>query len=87
MLQTYHPELGEVKPAATIEARLAHNGRHYFIYSKSALTGRGVTLLGIVQPGEMMNSRRDGWHHYKVTMAAFDRISAAADVAMEVLLD
>nr|WP_294529221.1 hypothetical protein [uncultured Rhodopila sp.] len=82
----YYPEMGEARPETKIEARLAHYGKHYFLTSSVQLSGRGVEFLKTIKPGDMTNSRRDGWHEYKVTLKAFDAICKAHAVACEILL-
>lgn len=83
----YHPELNEPRPEAQIEASLGHYGRHYFVYSAVPLSGRGVKFIKTITPGTMVNDRRNGWHHYKVTEKAMEAISKAHAVAYELLLD
>lgn len=85
-LMGYYPEMGEAKPQAKIEAQLGHYGRHYYVYSAVPLAGRGVELLSIVKPGDMTNSRRDGWGYYKVTVRALEVICKAHAVSYEMML-
>ena len=84
----YHPEMGEAKPAAKIEARLGHSGRHYFLKSAIELTGRGVTFLQTLTAGDLTPQAQGkvGWHEYKVTESAFRAIGAKHGVAYEMLL-
>lgn len=86
-LLSYHPEMGETRPAAQIEASLGHYGKHYDVHSAMLLEGRGVEFIETIKPGSCINSRRDGWGYYKVTLKAFDAICAKHGVAHEMLLD
>lgn len=85
-LKGYYPEMGDKRPVTKIEARLAHYGKHYYVYSSIPISGRGIEFISTVKPGDMANSRRDGWGYYKVTLKAFDAICAAHPVACEILL-
>lgn len=80
----YHPEMGEAKPVAQMEARLSHYGRHWFIYTPLTLKGRGIVAQGVFigVPG----SRRNGWNQYKVTEKAFAALEAKYRIASEMLL-
>ncbi len=88
-LLTYHPEMGEQKPEAQIEASLSHSGKHYFLYTPLTLTGRGVEHLGVYQAKDLSAyaQYKVGWNKYKVTLKAFDRIQAEHAVSYEILLD
>lgn len=86
-LKGYCPEMGEKRPETQMEARLGHYGNHYYVDSKIKLKGRGVVFLetytaAVLVPG----SRKIGWHHYKVTIRAFEKITAEHAVACEFLL-
>ena len=86
-LLSYHPEMGEFRPEAPIEASLSHYGRHYFLRTPLTLEGRGVTHLGTLAAERLVpGSRLVGWNEYKVTLAAFERIQAEHDVVTELLL-
>lgn len=85
MLATYHPEMGEVKPLAQIEASLGHYGKHYFLRTPLTLSGRGVELLGTYTKED--SQRVQGWNRYKVTLRAFDAICERYKVSAQILLD
>ena len=87
-LKGYHPEMGEAKPAAQIEAQLSHYGNHYFLKSAIELTGRGVTFLKTLVAGDLTPQAQGkvGWHEYKVTARAFKAICEKHAVAYEMLL-
>lgn len=88
-LLTYHPEMKEQKPEAQIEASMAYNGKHYFLYTPLTLAGRGVEHLGVYQSKDLVPQAQHkvGWNKYKVTNKAFDRITAEYAVSYEILLD
>ena len=90
-LHCYHPEMGQKKPAAQIEAHLAHYGKHYFLDTPLTLkVGRGVEFLGVYKPEHLTpgaGQRRVGWNKYKVTMRAFEAIREKYAVSLEMLLD
>lgn len=88
MLQTYYPEMGEKKPAAQIEAALGHYGKHYYLWTPLALKGRGIVYLETdtehnhPTPGHY----RIGWHRYKVTIRAYERLCHDFSVTAAILL-
>lgn len=88
MLATYYPEMGQAKPEADIEAQLSHYGKHWYLSSKVELRGRGVNFIRTLTATDFVdpNNRRIGWHEYKVTEAAFERICKEHSVSSEILL-
>jgi hypothetical protein len=83
----YHPEMGEAKPAAQIEASLGHYGKHWYLNTPLVLGGRGVVLLERMTEANLVpGSRMVGWYRYKVTLAAFDRLAKQYAVVSEMLL-
>lgn len=86
MLKTYHPEMKEQKPVAQIEASLSHYGNHWFLRTPLQLKGRGITFRGTITAEQVRSERLVGWHEYKVTEAAFERICEQYDVVSECLL-
>jgi hypothetical protein len=89
MLATYYPEMNEVKPAAEIEARLGHYGKHWFIKTKLTLKGRGIAFIRTLAASDLVmpqGERLIGCHEYKVTEAAFQRICQEHSVSSECLL-
>ena len=91
-LKTYHPEMGEAKPEAQIEASMSHYGKHYFLYTPLTLKpGRGIEHLGVYKASDLAPvpaaQRKVGCNKYMVTCKAFDRICAEHAVSYEMLLD
>lgn len=90
-LRMYHPEMGETKPDAQIEASMSHYGKHYFLRTPLALGGRGVEYDMTYTAADLIPvpaaQRLIGWHRYKVTIKAFERICAQYAVSYEILLD
>lgn len=84
----YHPEMGEARPEAKIDAQLAHGGKHWYLKTPLTLTGRGVTLIEVLKAENLVPQAKHkaGWFRYKVTDAAFDRICKEHRVATEMLL-
>ena len=82
----YYPEMGEVKPAAQMEAHMFYNGRGYFINSRVKLdTNRSVRFVEVIT--EKQNPRCTGWYRYDVTLNGFKQLSAVYVISMELLLD
>lgn len=79
----YHPEMGEKKPLAHIEARLCHYGRHYYIDTPMTLKGRGIEFRRVRGDSE---GRRAGWNEYRVTEKAFEKLETQYRVSVEMLL-
>lgn len=88
-IKSYYPEMGEAKPETLIEARLAHYGKHYFLTSQVELKGRGVTFRGTLKASQLtpQAQHKVGYHEYKVTIAAFDKICKQYAVGYEMPLD
>lgn len=87
-VHTYYPEMGERKVNAQMEARLSHYGKHYFIDSPVELKGRGITFLKTYAANDFIRpNHKVGWHSYKVTTAAFEKLKQQYSVSMERLLD
>lgn len=84
----YHPEMGEQKPAAEIEASLCHYGKHYRLTTPLVLSGRGVEHQCQLRAEQLTPKaqHKAGWHQYRVTLAAMERICAAHAVSYEMLL-
>lgn len=85
----FTPEMGEVAPAnADIFARLGHYGEHWFIKSRNPLKGRGIVFRETLTAATLVpGSRFVGWHEYRVTDAALEKLKASHVVACERLLD
>lgn len=79
--QLYYPELGHERPAADMEARLCHYGKHYYASTPLELKGVGITLIDTHS-----DERRNGWRRYRVTLRAMAALESKYRVAMEALL-
>ncbi|OMF35283.1 hypothetical protein BK133_11310 [Paenibacillus sp. FSL H8-0548] len=87
-VHTYFPEMKERKVNAQIEAILSHYGNHYFIDTQLELKGRGISFLKIYVPDDFIRpSHKAGWHSYKVTSAAFEKLKEQYSISMERILD
>ena len=86
-LVSYHPEMGETRPDAPIDASAGHGGT-YYLKSKVELSGRGVTFIKTFTPLDLTPQAQHqvGQHEYRVTRAAFKRICVEWLVASESLL-
>lgn len=79
--ELYYPELGHERPAADIEARLCHYGKHYYVSTALELRGVGITFIDTHS-----DERRNGWRRYRVTLRAMRALEAKFRVAIETLL-
>lgn len=84
----YHPEMGEKRPQGQIEANLGYYGEHYFLRTPLALKGQGIKFLETETKDSLgpCSQHKAGWHRYKVTLQAFDRLCQQYDVVSELLL-
>ncbi len=94
-IRTFYPEMGEPAPvaatavAADVEAVSAMDGKHYILKTTTVLGGRGVEYVQTYKPEDLtpFAQKYVGWKVYRATTAAFQRIGAATDIRMQVLLD
>ena len=84
----YHPEMGELKPEAQIEATSGHYGKHWFLKSQIELKGRGITLLHVLTSNMLtpQAQHKVGWCEYQVTEVAFEKICKQHRIVTEILL-
>lgn len=80
----FYPEMGEKPPVAHMEARLAHYGRHYFVYTPLELKGQGITSKGTFTG--VSGSRKNGWNVYMVTTRAMAKLETKYRVSHEMLM-
>ncbi len=87
-LNMYYPEMGEARPESQIDAHLCHYGEHYYLTSQVELTGRGVRHVRTLKASDLTPraQHKAGWHEYRVTIKAFERICREHDVAHALLL-
>jgi hypothetical protein len=81
--------MNEARPDdAVIDARLSHYGKHWFLKTPLVLRGRGIEHLGTLTADRLVESAQHkvGWHEYKVTERAMERIQKEHKVACECLL-
>lgn len=85
----YTPEMGERKPAVRMEARIGHYGKHYYIDSTEEISGRGIEFLKTYTAADLTKAgqRLVGWHSYRVTTRAFDKLKAIYPIGYEMYLD
>lgn len=88
-LHCYTPEMGQRKPNCQMMARLGHYGKHYYIDTPLTLKGRGITHLGQLKSSDLTSfgQYKVGWHQYKVTTNAFDKLKEQYSVSMDIPLD
>lgn len=89
-LHTYTPEMGDRKPAASMEARMGHYGTHYFINTPFQLVeSRSIKLQKQYKASDFTNpdNHKVGWYQYKVTAAAFEKLIQQHSISMESHLD
>lgn len=82
----YTPELGGRKPSTNMEARISHDGKHYFINTPLELKGRGITELETSWL-DGCQKQLENWRKYRVTPAAFEKLESAHPISMQCLLD
>ncbi len=89
MLKIYTPEMNEPKPACHAEASMSHYGKHYFLKTPEAISGRGVEHICTFTSKDLTPQAQSkvGWHKYKLTTRAFKAFCESHDVAYELLLD
>ena len=73
----YTPEMGDTKPECQIEASLSWYGKHYFLKTREALKGRGITLY----------KTENGINFYTATRRAYDLLEAKYSISYESNLD
>ena len=88
-VKAYTPEMGERKPAARMEARLAHYGKHYYIDTTEELSGRGIEFIRTYTAADFHTAGqyKAGWHSYIVTTRAFEKLKTLYPIGYEILLD
>lgn len=89
-IQGYYPEMGEAKPENVVgNVTLSHYGKHYFVETPLALSGRGITHEGVLQAKNLTlrGQYKAGWNTYKVTTRAMDALARQYNFASEYLLD
>lgn len=100
MIHHYHPEMGESIPETiTTHASLAHYGKHYFVKSllgPDKIRGVGVVYMGklTVEPDLLKmekaihkDSKFVGYHEYKLTLKAFEKLEKTVEIGYAMLLD
>ena len=89
-LHCYTPEMGQRKPNCQMQASLGHYGKHYYIDTPLTLKqSRSIKLLRTYTANDLtaQGQYKIGWHQYKVTTAAFEKLEKQYSVSMECLLD
>ncbi len=89
-LHVYTPEMGELKPVANLEARMSHDGKHYYIDTMLTLKeNRGIKLLKVYTANDFVKPDyyKIGWNEYKVTTNAFEQLQKQYSISYESLLD
>lgn len=80
MIKMYCPEMNEQTPIVyEAVARMARDGKHYFIDTYYPLTGRGISFAH--------EAAREGWKTYCVTAAAFNSLEKKMRIIMKEYLD
>lgn len=83
------PEMGEQKPKAQIEIKLSHYGKHYYLTTPLELKGRGIKHLMTYTANDLheKTQHKVGWHKYKATIRATEKLTEQYDMSQESLLD
>ncbi len=84
---SYWPEMGEAKPQGT-DGQLSYCGSSNFIDTPHVLKGRGITYLSTLEAGQLteQGQYKAGWHCYRVTDRALEKLRAQYTFAREALL-
>lgn len=82
-IQTFYPELNQVKPANKFEAQFM--GTKYRVKTFETMKGQGIKFAYKVEAGQYIDPERVGMNVYDLTMAAFSKLKA--DITLEILLD
>ena len=87
-LKSYHPEMGEEKPEAEIEASLCYYGKHWFLRTPLTLNGRGIALRNTLTANQLapQGQRLVGWNEYRVTERDFNALCEEYDVVTQMTL-
>ena len=87
-LIAYHPEMGESRPDAQIDAHLGHYGAHWYLTSRVELKGRGIRFRKTLKASDLtpQAQHKVGCHEYVATERAFEAICRKHRVASEMLL-
>lgn len=90
-MHAYYPEMQQVAPVVVnSHASLSHYGEHYFLRSTvgpDQIKGRGIKYLGQLTAERMVpGSKFVGYHEYKVTVAAMDKLEKTLEIGLEMML-
>jgi len=85
----YTPEMGQRKPNCQMRSQMCHYGNHYYIDTPLELKGRGIKHLKTLISDHLTASGQYmvGWHSYKVTTAAYDKLKTQYSISSERNLD
>lgn len=83
----YHPEMGERKPIAEIEASFSGIMGKFRIKTPLELKGRGIKFDHTYNENNCNNPSKYGWNIYYVTRAAYQKLEENYAIAQELLLD
>ena len=88
-VKAYTPEMGDRKPVTRMEASLGHYGKHYYIDTPEELCGRGIEYRKTYTANELSNTgqHKVGWHSYRVTSRAFEKLKSAYPIGYAMHLD
>jgi hypothetical protein len=87
-IEAFYPEMHEPKPKADGELRRSYAGG-WLIKTKLELSGRGISLERTLTSKDLVPQAQHkvGWHEYRVTDKALEKLQERYTFSMELLLD
>lgn len=84
-IQTYYPELNQVKPSNKYEAAFVRTG--YRVKTFETLKGQGIKFSYKIEASPNVKPERVGMNVYYLSMNAFKKLSSKEGITLEILLD
>jgi hypothetical protein len=84
-VETYYPELQQIKPSNKFEAQFM--GSKYRIKTFETLKGQGIKFAYKIEAGQYIPPERVGMNVYVLTIAAFTKLKANNKITLEISLD
>lgn len=88
-VHSFTPEMGQRKVNCQLEVTIGHYGS-YYIKTPLELKGQGIKFIQTYTADGLVHgsaSRLCGWHEYKVTDRAYDKLKQQYSISREANLD